>query len=84
MESNHMGEKEPMRGLSEKASLPDPREDTTVPDLAGLLARAAPDNPEMRAFVAGWFAHARNPDRLVVEDAWRACRQRLLPPGKSE
>lgn len=29
---------------------------------------------EMRAFVAGWFAHARNPEDapLLVEDAWHA------------
>lgn len=36
---------------------------------------------EMKAFVAGWFAHARNPERLVVEDAYRAYRIGDLCPG---
>lgn len=36
---------------------------------------------EAEAFIAGWFAHARNPQRLVVEDAWHAYRIGDLCPG---
>lgn len=34
------------------------------------------DDRVMKAFVAGWFAHARNPEDapLLVEDAWHAYR----------
>ena len=38
----------------------------------------------MRAFVAGWFAHARNPSPgLLVEDAWHAYRlvESVTPDG---
>lgn len=34
----------------------------------------ADERREMRAFVAGWFAHARNDDGTFVEDAYRAYR----------
>ena len=34
------------------------------------------------AFVAGWFAHARNPERLVVEDAVRAYRRESEAGGE--
>lgn len=32
------------------------------------------------AFVAGWFAHARNPGRVFIEDAWSAYTKTLLSP----
>lgn len=37
-----------------------------------------PERPEdeMKAFVAGWFAHARNPERRLVEDGWHGYRAR--------
>lgn len=39
-------------------------------------AEPAGSDPVMRAFVAGWMAHARNPKEapLLVEDAWHAYR----------
>jgi len=81
-ETNQTPENAPMAGLSQKASLPDPREDTTVPDVARLFGGPEADDREMKAFVAGWFAHARNPERLVVEDAWRVYR--TSPPTPTE
>lgn len=38
---------------------------------------------EMEAFVAGWFAHARNPEGMVVEDAFRAYCDPSIPPVES-
>lgn len=83
----HTAENDALSGLGQKASLPDPREDTTVPDVARLFSRATESESgdrEMKAFVAGWFAHARNPERLVVEDAWRVYRTCPIPPGKTQ
>lgn len=44
-------------------------------------AESGHSESEVKAFVAGWFAHARNPERLVVEDAWHAYRIGDLCPG---
>ncbi len=71
----------PMGGLTQKASLPDPREDTTVPNFDHLTKQIT-DDREMKAFLAGWFAHARNPNRVLVEEAWWAY-QRNNPPVSS-
>lgn len=38
-ETRLVTEQGPMSGLTEKASLPDPREDTTVPDMAALFGQ---------------------------------------------
>ena len=44
--------------------------------LASVWLAEHMDNAEMLAFVAGWFAHARNPkdSPLLVEEAWHAYR----------
>jgi hypothetical protein len=40
----------------------------------GDQARAEDGETAMPAFIAGWFAHARNTERLLPEDAWHAYR----------
>lgn len=39
------------------------------------------DDREMKAFVAGWFAHARQRDQMLVEDAWHVYRIGDICPG---
>jgi hypothetical protein len=46
-----------------------------------MSEQAAEMDEAMKAFVAGWFAHARNAERLVVEDAWHAYRIGDLCPA---
>lgn len=55
----------------------------TVALLADALygVRETSEDAEMKAFIAGWFAHARNDDGTFVEDAFRAYRDRAIPPG---
>lgn len=53
-------------------------------EITRLSARPSQASAEMQAFLDGWFAHARNPERLVVEEAWHARRARVTPPEATE
>jgi hypothetical protein len=58
------------------------------PECAGCRAISKPQTKEtqkgdreMNAFIAGWFAHARQRKQMFVEDAWHAYRIGDICPG---
>ena len=53
-------------------------------EIVRLSTREDAEEAEMHSFLDGWFAHARNPDRLVAEDAWRARLTCDVPPAVTE